>query len=119
MITFFNFENTPLILSLDRTNWKWGKKDINILMLSVVYKGIAIPLFWDLLPKRGNSNTLERITLIKRYIEQFGNNKIAFLLADREFVGEKWLEWLQSQRIFPFVSVLNETQKFQTVLEKK
>ena len=27
---------------MDRTNWKWGKRDINILMLAIVYRGIAI-----------------------------------------------------------------------------
>ncbi len=29
---------------LDRTNWKWGKRNINILMLAIVYRGIAIPI---------------------------------------------------------------------------
>jgi hypothetical protein len=27
-------------LILDRTNWKWGKTPINILMLSIAYKGM-------------------------------------------------------------------------------
>ena len=31
-------------LILDRTNWQFGKTDINILVLSVAYEGIAIPL---------------------------------------------------------------------------
>jgi hypothetical protein len=34
-----------LILILDRTNWKFGKKDCNILYLAAAYQGIAIPLF--------------------------------------------------------------------------
>ena len=41
-------------LTLDRTNWKWGKRNINILMLAIVYRGIAIPIVWTLLNKRGN-----------------------------------------------------------------
>ena len=49
-------DEPPYQLSMDRTNWKFGKTDINILMLSVCYKGVAIPLIWKLLPKRGNSN---------------------------------------------------------------
>ncbi|WP_265578869.1 hypothetical protein [Psychrobacter sanguinis] len=32
-------------LTIDRTNWKWGKSNLNIFMLGVVYKGIAIPLY--------------------------------------------------------------------------
>ncbi len=41
-------------LTLDRTNWKWGKRDINILMLAIVYRGIAIPIVWTLLNKPGH-----------------------------------------------------------------
>jgi hypothetical protein len=40
----------------NRTNWKFGKANINFLVLGVAYKGMAIPLFWYLLDKRGNSN---------------------------------------------------------------
>ncbi|HDI5477028.1 TPA: IS4-like element ISLpn9 family transposase, partial [Legionella pneumophila] len=43
VIHCFGLSGQALYLSMDRTNWRWGKKDINILMLSVVYKGIAIP----------------------------------------------------------------------------
>ena len=39
-------------LCLDRTNWKFGQTNINILMLSVAYKGVAFPLIWKLLPKK-------------------------------------------------------------------
>lgn len=48
------------ILTLDRTNWQFGKKDINILLLALVYKNISIPLCWELLNKRGNSSFEER-----------------------------------------------------------
>ncbi len=88
----FNFDKVTI--SIDRTNWKWGKEDINILMLSVVYKGIAIPLYWDLLDKKGNSNTQERIDLLAKFINNFGADKIEYILADREFIGEQWFTWL-------------------------
>ena len=29
---------------MDRTNWKWGKSNTNILFLGVAYKGISIPI---------------------------------------------------------------------------
>lgn len=99
VMAFFDFKHAPLHLSIDRTNWQWGKQDINILMLSIAYKGIAIPLMWDLLPKRGNSNTAERIALLERFIAQFGKEKIACLLADREFVGNEWFAWLRNEGI--------------------
>ena len=47
---------TGLVLSMDRTNWKFGEFNINILMLGITYKGIAFPLIFSLLPKRGNSS---------------------------------------------------------------
>ena len=47
---------TGLVLIMDRTNWKFGDFDINILMLGVTYKGIAFQLMFSLLPKKGNSN---------------------------------------------------------------
>jgi hypothetical protein len=89
-------------LSMDRTNWQFGEKDINILMLAVVYKGIAIPLLWCLLPKKGNSNVDERIALLERFIRLFGKRRIRMLLADREFVGVLWIDWLCNEKI-PFV----------------
>ena len=37
VIYCFDLSGQALTLSMDRTNWKWGTRDINILMLSVVY----------------------------------------------------------------------------------
>ena len=70
----FSFDKVQL--TLDRTNWKWGKRDINILMLAIVYRGIAIPIVWTLLNKRGNSDTKERIALIQRFISIFGKDRL-------------------------------------------
>lgn len=99
IMRLFNFLATDYYLALDRTNWKWGEKNINILVLAVVYKGVAIPIYWLLLDKKGNSNTRERIALMKRFIRQFGKQHILGLLADREFIGEDWLKWLKSEGI--------------------
>lgn len=99
IMSLFSFLESDFYLTFDRTNWKWGQKDINILMLAIVYKGIAIPVYWLLLNKKGNSSTLERIALLKRFIDQFGKHKIKGFLADREFVGEKWFKWLKQQKI--------------------
>lgn len=62
----------PYILTMDRTNWKFGQANINILVIAIVYDGLAFPLLYTLLPKRGNSSTQERIDLVKRYIHLFG-----------------------------------------------
>lgn len=97
------------ILCIDRTNWKFGKSDINLLVLAVAYKGIAIPLFWDLLPKRGNSDTEERIRLMDRFLKFFPKERIRCLTADREFIGREWITWLRDNNI-PFrIRIRNNT----------
>jgi Transposase DDE domain len=88
-------------LTIDRTNWRWGKTDINILTLAIAFKGIAIPIYWDLLDSKGNSDTSERIALLQKFINQFGKDCIAGLLADREFIGTDWFKWLL-QESMPF-----------------
>jgi len=89
----------PYRLALDRTNWKLGDRNINILTLGIVYKGLAFPLLFHVMPKFGNSAMQERIDLMNRFIRLFGADKIECLLADREFVGDKWLEYLNSSGI--------------------
>ena len=36
-------------LSMDRTNWKYGKRHINILTIGVVVNKVAIPIVWNCL----------------------------------------------------------------------
>ena len=86
-------------LSMDRTVWEFGGFKINALVLGVTYEGVAFPLLFRLLPKKGNSNTMERIALIERHIALFGEGSIDCLVADREFVGADWLAYLNFRRI--------------------
>src|SRR4051794_30396177 len=88
-----------LIISIDRTNWQFGKTDINIFMLSVCYDGIAFPLLWKLLAKKGNTNTKERTDILDKFVKLFGKGCIKAVVADREFIGKDWLKYLQQQRI--------------------
>lgn len=92
-------------LTIDRTNWQWGKSDINILTLAIAFKGIAIPIYWELLDKKGNSDTPERISLLKRFINRFGQNCIAGVLADREFIGGDWFSWLLKTKINFYIRI--------------
>ncbi|WP_263079026.1 IS4 family transposase [Endozoicomonas sp. Mp262] len=98
------------IVCLDRSNWQFGKFKINIMMVAIAYKGTAIPIVWTLLPKKGMSSMEERITLLKRFINLLGTERIQYLTADREFRGEKWLKWLIAQKI-PFrIRIPNDTR---------
>ena len=91
----------PYTLALDRTNWQLGSVDINILLLSIVWRNIGFPLVWFVLPHAGNSDTSERITLLTIFIDLFGVPDIQCLLGDREFVGKQWFAFLKTKRI-PF-----------------
>ena len=55
-------------LSMNRTNWKFSSTNINILTLGIIYEGIAFPIAFKMMDKRGNSNTEERMELIQRFI---------------------------------------------------
>lgn len=68
---WFNFSGKKLYLTIDRTNWFRGKAKINVFTLAVAYEGIAIPLFWKLLPKAGNASAKEHINLVKRFVAEF------------------------------------------------
>lgn len=65
----------PYRLAMDRTNWKFGKANINVLVLAVVYQGVAFPLLFKMLPRFGNSHTNERIQLIQRFIRLFDKHR--------------------------------------------
>jgi Transposase DDE domain len=97
------------VLAIDRTNWDFGKTTINILMISVTWNGIGIPLLWMLLPTAGNSNTSERSELLDRLRSAFPDLKIAALMGDREFIGDAWMAYLQRANI-PFIMRLRENQ---------
>lgn len=90
-----------LTLCLDRTNWQFGSVDINILALTAAYRGVGVPIFFCLLPKKGNSATLERIDLLQNFLAAFGIERIGCLIADREFIGNQWYTFLLQSQI-PF-----------------
>ena len=92
-----------LDISIDRTNWKFGKVNINILCLTVSYKGVGVPILFDLLDKRGNSNVAERTCLLDKFIALFGTKCIGSFTADREFIGDDWYKYLILNKIRFFI----------------
>jgi transposase len=92
----------PAVVIMDRTNWKWGKKDINILMVSIEHFGIGIPIYWMVLNKGGSSSFSERTQLLKKVLDILEIKNIKCLLADREFIGDAWFQFLVKENI-PFI----------------
>jgi hypothetical protein len=84
-------------LVIDRTNWQIGQHKINVLCLGLLLpNGLFIPILWENLDKKGNSNTKEREDLLKRFqsVWQGSKNHKFILLGDREFIGLDWFVWM-------------------------
>lgn len=89
-----------LVLSIDRTEWDFGKYQCNILMIVACKEGIGIPLYWELLDNNsGNSNCKQRIELLEKLVSVIGKERIAYIVGDREFIGYEWLKWLNINEI--------------------
>ena len=86
-------------LAVDRTNWKFGPMDLHRLVLAIVPQGTAYPVLWFPLEQAGNSHTDERILRPELFLTWLEKEQIATLVADREFSGKDWLEWLTAQHL--------------------
>ncbi|SMB85931.1 hypothetical protein [Deinococcus hopiensis] len=84
---------------IDRTNWKHGQTDVNVLMLAVLWRGVAIPLLFELLPHGGSSDTALRQTLMDDALCLLTASQIRVLYADREFVGHDPIQGLAQKGI--------------------
>lgn len=91
----------PYTVCVDRTNWQFGTLDINILVLAIAHRGVAFPIVWTFLAKPGNSSSDERIDLLQDFFRLVAPQDIAFFLADREFIGGTWFNYLNERRV-PF-----------------
>lgn len=89
-------------LAIDRTNWKFGRKHINFLVISVVMGAVSVPVVWKVLPKktkRGNSNTAQRKAITNRLLKILPAKDIYVLTMDREFIGHEWFKWLDKKGV--------------------
>lgn len=89
-------QKRDLVVAVDRSNWQLGDFQINILMLSVAYRGVAFPIVWSLLGKAGNSNLQERHALIERFSRLVRKEHVLAVVADREFIGKGWFADLKA-----------------------
>ncbi len=98
-----------VVLAMDRTNWSFGKTEHNLLVVGAILGKTLVPLAWVALDKDGSSSGKERIALMQKLLRFWKKKDIAYLLADREFIGEEWLSWLRSADI-PFVIRMRSNQ---------
>lgn len=86
-------------VAIDRTQWQLGKRWVNVLLLSVTYKSLSIPIFWTVLAEKGCSDNAERRPILEKFITEFGVESIRFVTADREFCSKEWLAYLIEKKI--------------------
>jgi len=80
---------------LDRTEWDFGLCQVNILAVRVHCKGVGIPVYFEMLDNHsGCSKYLDRITLLEKVVNLLGVTRIEAVIADREFIGQKWYNYL-------------------------
>jgi hypothetical protein len=89
----------PFTIAIDRTEWQLGKRWVNVLLLSVTYKSLSIPIFWTVLDEKGCSDNRERRELLEKFIAEVGLETIGFVTADREFCSKEWLGFLIKKKI--------------------
>lgn len=89
----------PFTLALDWTEWQLGKSWVNVLMLSINYGHLAIPLFWTVIEEKGCCADAEKQSIIEQFLAEFPAQSIRFVSADREFASHKWLKYLVDRKI--------------------
>lgn len=96
-----------LELIMDRTNWKFGKTNHNLLVISAIFMGQAVPICFVNLGSAGNSNAGQRIDLLQKLLKIIPADKIESLMTDREFIGEDYIRFLQENNI-AFITRIKE-----------
>lgn len=90
-------------LLLDRTNWKYGKVHINLLVIGLLYRDVFIPLVWLDLGRAGNSNSQQRLDLVDKLLSWWSLSDVPLpklhIAGDREFIGFQWFKGLEERQI--------------------
>ena len=82
-------------LALDRTQWK----SINLLTVSWIKDGRAIPLYWMILPHLGSSNFKQQKSLLLKVLIELKAYEVV-VLGDREFCSARLARWLKRQQVY-------------------
>lgn len=81
-------------LVIDRTQWR----ERNLFVVALVWDKRAIPIYWQVLHKKGSSNLGEQQALLRPVLRLLKHYKI-ILLADREFHSMKLANWLVHKQV--------------------
>ncbi|WP_287244748.1 hypothetical protein [Okeania sp. SIO1H5] len=82
-----------LILTIDRTQLPHH----NIFFIGAIYKKRALPIYWQVLEKKGSSNLAEQKALIRPVLRLLKKYELV-VIGDREFHGVDLSHWLKNQK---------------------
>ncbi len=106
--------SSKVLLCMDRTEWHPLDRRINLLVVSLCIDGLCVPVAWHVLPDgAGNSSSKQRIAVMQKVLRLIPKHRITALLADREFFGTSWMQWLCDQEI-PFCIRLRKNAAINT-----
>ena len=88
-------KNSTVYVAIDRTTWG----DINLLMVSFIWRKRAIPLYWQRLEKLGNSSLRLQQRVLKQGLQAMSDYKVV-ALGDREFCSVDLARWLGEQQAY-------------------
>ncbi len=100
----------PYVAVLDRTEWHFGQKAVNVLMIGIARGGITYPVAWSVLEHGGGSGADKHTELLKQFLWLVEPDELRALVADREPVGSNFLKALD-QREIPFVIRLKKDRR--------
>jgi len=83
-----------LSIASDRSQWGC----INLFTIALIWQKRAIPLYWCLLPKLGNSNLSEQTLALQQVLPLLKEYKV-LLLGDREFCSVDLGNWLKAMGV--------------------
>jgi Transposase DDE domain len=84
-----------LILTIDRTQWQ----NNNILLVAVLWKKRALPIYWIVLKEIGSSELFEQQSVLKPVLHLLRHYEIV-VIGDREFRSTALAQWLRNKKIF-------------------
>ena len=89
IMTGYWLKTEPIVLAIDRTSWR----KYNLLVVSWIIQGRAIPINWQLLDKLGSSNLDDQQSVIHPITCLLPEHSFV-LLGDREFCSKHLATWL-------------------------
>ena len=87
-------QNKVVYLAIDRTKWQSN----NILMVSMIWRKRAIPIYWKMLDKQGNSTLENQQFVLTPVFDALSDYKL-IVLREREFCSVTLGNWLKEKKV--------------------